>query len=269
MNVGTWFIPMLLVVQTIGGLDSSRFLHRHQQRNLTLIAHAHKVADVRDWSLFGFVGGDGDDNEMDGTYAWLDDHTVLFMRHVTPSYKPDTSFSGVFPEPPQGPTAVELYALDTHTSQERALPELSKRFNQSQGNPAWIRTSPDGKWVLWPAFNDHGSLVAATVNGASFVTIDSGAEEACWLQDSHHVLALYFQDLRFEEALIYDIREKDFKRLAIWMSDTGGRHMRMLGSIGVESKLGAKPNFSRLQWLPDGKQLSFVYKEALWTVPAK
>ena len=46
----------------------------------------------------------------------------------------------------------------------------------------------------------------------------------------------------------------------IWVSGLDGSQMTEIGS-------DSRPLF-QLQWLPGGKQLSFLYREGLYTVPA-
>jgi hypothetical protein len=330
----------------------------HVTTEQTLLAHAHKITSTKDWSLFGFVSAGGENCEKDGTYAWLDDHTVLFMRHLTPSYKLDSYASGYFPLASEEPAAVQIYTLDTDTGKEKFLTDFSARFNQCSGNPAWLHPSPDGKWAVWTSFHE-GRLCAATLDGSSLCTFDKGyTDDAWWLPDSRHFVGLwlmdgyYFPDEgRLVGASLYDVQkpaEETFlnfttfeyarllgttvtntgrllgvsswpqgivtvavapdaqydwdvvwmpygwrlegaspsprgdhvawmlrrsdrsivsKHLAIWISNGKGKKMRLLGSVTVNSKPGTDLELSRLSWLPDGKKLSFVCKNALYTIP--
>ena len=52
----------------------------------------------------------------------------------------------------------------------------------------------------------------------------------------------------------------------VWVSQLDGSHMHAIGNIMV--KPGEELDALPLQWLPDGKRLSFEYKDALYTVPA-
>jgi hypothetical protein len=71
-------------------------------------------------------------------------------------------------------------------------------------------------------------------------------------------------------------RQHGQKRISLWISDLNGRHFHELGSLPYPNSL--KPTSTdwlqeltfeprELRWLPSGKRLSFVYKNALWTLP--
>jgi hypothetical protein len=49
---------------------------------------------------------------------------------------------------------------------------------------------------------------------------------------------------------------------SVWISTADGKNMRELGSFPSKT-------FTALHWSPDGKRLSFVYQNALWTVPVE
>src|SRR5262249_25318985 len=53
---------------------------------------------------------------------------------------------------------------------------------------------------------------------------------------------------------------------AIWVSRLDGSGMRELGSERLTTA-GGSP-IEHLRWLPDGKSVSFVYNNALYTIPA-
>ncbi len=57
----------------------------------------------------------------------------------------------------------------------------------------------------------------------------------------------------------------------IWISSFDGTGMRCLGGLpNPELPGNAFPNWAQaLAWTPDNKRLSFVYKDALWTIPAR
>ena len=63
-------------------------------------------------------------------------------------------------------------------------------------------------------------------------------------------------------------QERSGKRLyTVYIADADGAHVRPVGSVeGITSGTGY--TWARdLQWLPDGKQVSFVYKRAIYTHP--
>ena len=52
----------------------------------------------------------------------------------------------------------------------------------------------------------------------------------------------------------------------VWVSHANGSRLRDLGYIAISENAGAEDRLTDLQWLPDGKRLSFCYKGALWNV---
>lgn len=58
--------------------------------------------------------------------------------------------------------------------------------------------------------------------------------------------------------------------VSLWISELRGRGLHPLGEIRYADKNQMPYNgIWELQWLPDGKRLSFLYQDALWTVPAQ
>lgn len=60
-------------------------------------------------------------------------------------------------------------------------------------------------------------------------------------------------------------------RQEIWVSDVDGSHVHEIGfheMTRIEGQQAMSDILIALQWTPDGKRLSFLYKDALWTVPA-
>lgn len=55
--------------------------------------------------------------------------------------------------------------------------------------------------------------------------------------------------------------------VTLWISDLNGHGLRELGEIGIEPSERCPLTLCSLEWLPDGKRLSFLYQDALWTVP--
>lgn len=54
--------------------------------------------------------------------------------------------------------------------------------------------------------------------------------------------------------------------LSLWVSRSDGRGMRKLGKLKTEPTLQFRL-LNMLRWTPDGKRLSFLHDNALWTVP--
>jgi hypothetical protein len=58
--------------------------------------------------------------------------------------------------------------------------------------------------------------------------------------------------------------------VGLWVSDLDGRNLREIGHLDLHPAANsdtAEPEPEDVQWLPDGKRLSFLYKQALWIVP--
>ena len=51
--------------------------------------------------------------------------------------------------------------------------------------------------------------------------------------------------------------------VGLWISDTNGGGMRLLGNLDTD-----KGSPDVLRWTPDGKRISFICQDAIWTVPA-
>jgi hypothetical protein len=62
------------------------------------------------------------------------------------------------------------------------------------------------------------------------------------------------------------------ERWEIWVSGVDGSNMRQIGYEDLpgpeNNKALSIPTLPTLQWLPDGKQLSFIYKDVVYIVPA-
>jgi hypothetical protein len=54
-------------------------------------------------------------------------------------------------------------------------------------------------------------------------------------------------------------------RADLWISRSDGKDLKQLGSINLVNNSDVLPD--TIEWLPDGRHLSFVYKDALYTIP--
>ena len=70
--------------------------------------------------------------------------------------------------------------------------------------------------------------------------------------------------------LCYDVPAQSDKAaqrvLGLWVCRKDGSEMRNLGDWRRDSNPNRFPDLEGLRWLPDGRRLSFVCREALWTV---
>lgn len=60
-------------------------------------------------------------------------------------------------------------------------------------------------------------------------------------------------------------------RLELWISRRDGSGLQAMGFMDIASENVKRTEWypSQLSWLPDGKRLSFIYKDALYTVPVE
>ena len=54
----------------------------------------------------------------------------------------------------------------------------------------------------------------------------------------------------------------------LWVSQIDGSNLHEIGHLDNPSGPNKIPPIDYVRWLPDGKKLSFVYRDALYTVPA-
>jgi hypothetical protein len=66
------------------------------------------------------------------------------------------------------------------------------------------------------------------------------------------------------------VKFKAFVATELWVSQLDGSQMHKIGHVAelLEDDDATDFLLSDLQWLPDGKRLSFEYNDGLWTVPA-
>jgi len=69
---------------------------------------------------------------------------------------------------------------------------------------------------------------------------------------------------------IPSIKPRTWIKTAVWVSNLDGSRMHELGCIsGTQKTDDDSPEWVSLKWLPGGKQLSFEYKDKLYTVAAQ
>jgi len=58
--------------------------------------------------------------------------------------------------------------------------------------------------------------------------------------------------------------------MSLWIANLDGSHLRLLGSeaLRVDRINGEEAEIGCLRWLSDGKRLSFIFRDKLWTIPA-
>src|SRR5579872_5397589 len=157
---GKQIMMMLAVMAAAGALLTQR------PRERLLLEQATRVADVRDWRIL----------YPNITYYWVSDHEVLFLRGS--KYTPQ-----------------RFFLRDLATGRETELMTLGHLFENSNGDPADLRLSPDGRWLLWPNFGDR--LFAATLDASRH--LQWPGMDGCvtyWLGDSHHLATFAYDDDR-------------------------------------------------------------------------
>src|SRR2546421_158980 len=58
-------------------------------------------------------------------------------------------------------------------------------------------------------------------------------------------------------------------RTGLWVTDTHGANSHALGSVETTPDLNGETGPTAVKWSPDGDRLSFIYRNALWTVPTE
>jgi len=71
--------------------------------------------------------------------------------------------------------------------------------------------------------------------------------------------------------LLPHFSKKPTAREELWVSEADGQGMHAIGYIPIPSETPASDvaRLEHLQWLPDGKQISFLYRDTLYVVSAK
>ncbi|HZO91550.1 MAG TPA: hypothetical protein VFB38_24725 [Chthonomonadaceae bacterium] len=337
----------LLVLLLLGGL--------WQQQSLA--SRASRVGTVASW------------NVVSGDYYWLSNQKVLFCRKDSRGREP-------------------LFCFVPATGQEKPLPALSRLLQASAGDPATIKVSPDGQWLIWASahrnricgarldgsrsfrgflsapssfhwlgrsgrwveclwgdqgaacchalvhsvssphrlrrvpvtprlsapflitLTSHQHLLTASVpegrlNGSRFrvsiqqaglgnnraphrrftialppgrklceLEFSPNGDRVVWLLEESYVPPVS----AWLHRVCPEYSASSGPALGIWISRLDGTQMREVGCVPVtrswqEHNRVPIQQWARLwpvhiHWLPDGKQLSFVYRDALWMVPA-
>jgi hypothetical protein len=180
---------------------------RHFRKSGLLTGIATKVADTRDWNLTDYVM-EYQHVASVGTYAWLDDHRLLFFRksgrnRAHAQTKALANFSNPSP-------SIELDLFDTRARTRTAQTALQRAFNRSQGIATWLKPSPNGKVLAWP--NVFGDVVVASLDGKAVYPVKestTGSDDVIhqgdsmqWLWPSRQFVILSFTEDRLVGAAL-------------------------------------------------------------------
>lgn len=201
------------------------------------------------------------------------------------------------PSSPPGPLIIPQYALlysltDTQDVQKIQLPGLSANDLPIGITSQGVILFPVGT-LLWPGGAPPDTPLRHMtyleyVLAAPIATIHKAKLP---LPDSIGIYDLAFSPRGDRLAQVLERREKASgpsfwkrllallgqpprTRLELWVMPLRGGAMQLIGTLYPDMREKRAPSVlwtdrwpSMLRWLPDGKHLSFVYKDALWTVP--
>jgi hypothetical protein len=100
--------------------------------------------------------------------------------------------------------------------------------------------------------------------GVDGAEISPQGDRIAWLLDCEHVS--WFSALLHRLHASFQVTTQPTEE--IWVSHLDGSQMHEIGHIPARPREQYGVEIEGLHWLPDGKKLSFLYKDALWTVPA-
>jgi hypothetical protein len=61
---------------------------------------------------------------------------------------------------------------------------------------------------------------------------------------------------------------QEMELFRLWTSDLEGGNVQEVGALRVEVSGGKRFWPQDVRWLPDGKRITFVFKDSLWVAPA-
>jgi len=201
--------------------------------------------------------------ELIGNLAPIGDDVILERILIHPLDKPDQAQTLSL-----APTSLLGFMdrdgrLDFLTLEDRLIVSNCHLYNDAQPNQVHVvkliatephldisRTKtyqivlPPNKAVWAVAYSPHGDKIA-------------------WLLDTEHVSPI----AAFMHRFLPSVKVQTDHATACWVCNLDGTDMRKIGSIQTRPEDLESP-LKQLRWLPDGKRLSFLYQDALWTVPA-
>jgi hypothetical protein len=144
------------------------------------------------------------------------------------------------------------------------------------GPPVVLGVTPEDHAVLWDqagTFLDidlgrpQGSVKKWTVKrppvgDVSDVVLSPDGQRLCWKTYSWVINRLPALLERMLERIRIDVPTTTY---LVWTSRLDGSHMREIGRSRVQQHIGQP--FRSFRWTPDGTKISYVYDNALWTVP--
>jgi hypothetical protein len=112
------------------------------------------------------------------------------------------------------------------------------------------------------------SLLVPPHHDVDKIVLSPDGKQAAWLMQTEAVHPI----LAWAHRLVPAIAAPSQHRIELWVSRVDGSEMHEIGHLSGP-KDGANAdiwlNDYTLNWLPDSRQLSFIYKEALYIVPAE
>lgn len=148
--------------------------------------------------------------------------------------------------------AAELPEWDWEGSRARSGESLTLSFMKS----SFAHYTTSGKPIIIPAPNHEAEddYAVDSPDGRWIVSSLTIASRPPWWRLVHRMFPRFHSSIRRDAGL--------------WLSHIDGTDLHEIGHVSAD----ANPSISTLQnltWLPGGKDVSFVYKDAVWVVPAR
>jgi hypothetical protein len=194
-----------------------------------------------------------------------------------PCWLPDGRHWTVVSSPRNGPPVLLTYKLG------QAKPISRVNLPPHLWSNRLLGTTPDGRLVfadLWLATNRPGLFTLSIHKGKPDITDqplevpdDSAVIDVTMspITAPHGPRMAYIVERRSRPSSIgilqrlFDwIGRKRKNRVELYTSRVDGTSMRKVGSLSYDDP---KDALTALRWTPDGKRLSFVHHDTLWTVP--
>jgi hypothetical protein len=148
----------------------------------------------------------------------------------------------------------------------KATQHLPLKSKQAQ-NLLRLRRNPP---VQIPSFSDEGRFLLGNYFDRYShpipihpIRIPVGMEEELPVESRHNGLAYLLSRQVRSASQRFSKQRKSVEVQSLWIRRVDGSGLRQLGYVTGHLRYGT------LQWMPDGKQLSFVYRGALYVVPAE
>jgi hypothetical protein len=116
----------------------------------------------------------------------------------------------------------------------------------------------------WRTITLHAPAGTKISDAEQQIAFDPRGHRLAWMLEATRSSPLG----RFVRRWIRSVHVTEHHRVELWVSRPDGSRMREVGYVALnpeDDAMAEGPHY--LQWLPDGEHVSFIYRNALWTVP--